>query len=76
MRGAVYKRGSTWTWHFDIDSDPLTGRRRQRTKGGYKTKKAAEQARPKPSANGEPVGSPSAPPTPSATSSRKNGCPR
>jgi len=43
MRGAVYKRGSTWTWHFDIDSDPLTGRRRQRTKGGYKTKKAAEQ---------------------------------
>src|SRR5215208_3660290 len=44
MRGAVYKRGSTWTWHFDIDADPLTGRRRQRTKGGYKTKKAAEQA--------------------------------
>ena len=44
MRGAVYKRGSTWTWHFDIDPDPLTGRRRQRTKGGYKTKKAAEQA--------------------------------
>src|SRR5215217_5964079 len=44
MRGAVYKRGSTWTWHFDIDPDPLTSRRRQRTKGGYKTKKAAEQA--------------------------------
>ena len=40
----VYKRGSTWTWHFDIDPDPPTGRRRQRTKGGYKTKKAAEQA--------------------------------
>jgi integrase len=44
MRGAVYKRGSTWTWHFDVDPDPLTGRRRQRTKGGYPTKKAAEQA--------------------------------
>jgi integrase len=44
MRGAVYKRGSTWTWHFDVDPDPLTGRRRQRTKGGYKTKRAAEQA--------------------------------
>jgi hypothetical protein len=44
MRGAVYKRGSTWTWHFDIDPDPLTGRRRQRTKGGYQTKKAAEHA--------------------------------
>jgi integrase len=44
MRGAVYKRGSTRTWHFDIDPDPLTGHRRQRTKGGYPTKKAAEQA--------------------------------
>src|SRR5215217_972175 len=44
MRGAVYKRGSTWTCHFDTDPDPLTGRRRQRTKGGYQTKKAAEQA--------------------------------
>jgi hypothetical protein len=29
---------------LDVDPDPLTGRRRQRTKGGYKTKKAAEQA--------------------------------
>jgi integrase len=44
MRGAVYKRGATWTWHFDVDPDPLTGHRRQRTKGGYQTKKAAEQA--------------------------------
>jgi hypothetical protein len=44
MRGAVYRRGSTWTWHFDVDPDALTGRRRQRTKGGYKTKRAAEQA--------------------------------
>jgi integrase len=44
MRGAVYKRGSTWTWHFDVDPDPLSGRRRQRTRGGYPTKKAAEQA--------------------------------
>lgn len=41
MRGAIYKRGSTWTWHFDIDPDPLTGRRRQRTKGGYQTKKGS-----------------------------------
>jgi integrase len=22
MRGAVYKRGSTWTWHVDIDPRP------------------------------------------------------
>ena len=63
MRGAVYKRGSTWTWHFDIDPDPLTGRRRQRTKGGYKTKKAAEQALAEAIGQWRPVGSPSAPPT-------------
>jgi len=44
MRGSVYKRGSTWTWHFDVDPDPLSGRRRQRTRGGYATKKAAERA--------------------------------
>jgi hypothetical protein len=44
MRGAVYKRGSTWTRHFDIDPDPLTGRRRQRTKDGYKTKKVLRAA--------------------------------
>jgi integrase len=42
MRGHVRKRGSTWTWYLDIDPDPLTARRRQQTKGGYKTKKACE----------------------------------
>ena len=75
MRGAVYKRGSTWTWHFDIDPDPLTGRRRQRTKGGYKTKKAAEQAWLRRSANGDRSAPPALHPH-SATSSRKNGCRR
>jgi integrase len=42
MRGHVRKRGSTWTWYLDIEPDPLTARRRQQTKGGYKTKKACE----------------------------------
>jgi hypothetical protein len=74
MRGAVYKRGSTWTWHFDIDPDPLTGRRRQRTKGGYKTKKTAEQALAEAIGQWRTGGSPSAPPAPSATSCRRNGC--
>jgi Phage integrase family len=31
MRGSVYKRGSTWTWHVDVGVDPVTGRRRQQT---------------------------------------------
>jgi Arm DNA-binding domain len=73
MRGAVYKRGSTWTWHFDIDPDPLTGRRRQRTKGGYKTKKAPSRHWLRPSANGERAGSPSVPPIASATSFSRSG---
>jgi Arm DNA-binding domain len=72
MRGAVYKRGSTW--HFDIDPDPLTGRRRQRTKGGYKTKKAAEQALAEAIGQWRSGRLPSAPPTPLATSCSKSGC--
>jgi hypothetical protein len=44
MRGSVYKRGSTWTWVLDVGSDPVTGKRRQRTKGGYRTKREAELA--------------------------------
>ena len=44
MRGSVHKRGSTWTWYLDVDPNPLTGRRRQQTKGGFKTRKECEAA--------------------------------
>jgi integrase len=44
MRGSVYKRGSTWTWHVDVGVDPITGRRRQQTKGGFKTKRECQAA--------------------------------
>jgi integrase len=44
MRGHVRKRGSTWSYVVDVGSDPTTGRRRQRTKGGFSTRKAAEEA--------------------------------
>ena len=44
MRGSVYKRGSTWTWHVDIGVDPVTGRRKQQTKGGFTTKRACHAA--------------------------------
>jgi hypothetical protein len=44
MRGHVRKRGNTWTWYLDIEPDPLTGRRRQQTKGGFRSKKACEEA--------------------------------
>jgi integrase len=43
-RGSIRRRGSTWTVILDVGRDPATGKRRQRWKGGYKTRKAAEAA--------------------------------
>lgn len=44
MRGSVIKRGIRWSYVVDIGRDPATGRRRQRWKGGFATKRDAEQA--------------------------------
>ncbi|MBY0098683.1 MULTISPECIES: tyrosine-type recombinase/integrase [Bacillaceae] len=44
MKGSVSKRGSTWTYVVDIGKDPETGKRQQKTKGGFKKKKDAEAA--------------------------------
>ena len=44
MKGRVYKRGTTWSYRFDIDPEPLTGARRQTSKGGYRTEREAWQA--------------------------------
>ena len=44
MRGHVHRRGATWTYVVDVGRDPATGRRRQQTKGGFRTKKDAERA--------------------------------
>src|SRR3954470_13255412 len=41
MKGHVFKRGKTWTYIFDIEPDPLTGDRRQRSKGGWPTEDEA-----------------------------------
>lgn len=43
MRGHVHRRGKTWTYVVDIGQDDK-GKRKQRTKGGFPTKKAAEGA--------------------------------
>jgi integrase len=43
MRGGTRKRGSTWTWYLDM-IDPATSKRRQRTKGGFRTKREAQAA--------------------------------
>jgi integrase len=44
MRGHVHKRGSTWGYVVDVGRDPATGKRKQRTKGGFRTRSAAEDA--------------------------------
>jgi integrase len=44
MKGHVSKRGKTWAYWFDIDPDPLTGKRRQQTKSGFHSERGAWKA--------------------------------
>jgi len=44
MRGYVRKRGNKWSYTVDVGKDPITGKRKQKTKGGYDTEKEAEAA--------------------------------
>jgi Arm DNA-binding domain len=37
MKGHVYKRGKNWSYLFDIEPDPLTGKRQQANGSGFKT---------------------------------------
>jgi len=41
VKGHVYRRGKTWTYIFDGPPDPLTGERRQISRGGWATEKEA-----------------------------------
>ena len=43
MRGSTRKRGGTWTAYWDAGEDPATGKRRQKTKGGFRTQKDAQR---------------------------------
>jgi integrase len=40
----VHRRGKNWAYVVDVGRDPATGRRRQQTKSGFRTKRAAEDA--------------------------------
>jgi integrase len=44
MKGHIYKRGKTWTYVVSIGYDETTGKRKQKTKGGFATKKEAQAA--------------------------------
>ncbi|MFJ7992474.1 Arm DNA-binding domain-containing protein [Peribacillus frigoritolerans] len=39
MKGNVKQRGNTWSYIVDIGRDPITGKRRQKTKSGFLEKK-------------------------------------
>lgn len=43
MRGRVFKRGASWSYVVDVGKDP-EGKRQQRMKGGFATRREAEQA--------------------------------
>ena len=43
-RGSVYKRHGGWAYKIDTGFNPETGKRRQATKQGFRTKKEAENA--------------------------------
>jgi hypothetical protein len=43
MRGSVRKRGTTWTWYL-FELAPVTGKRQQRSKGGFRTKRECQEA--------------------------------
>src|SRR5579875_663393 len=43
MRGSTRKRGATWTAYWDLPADVETGRRRQASKGGFRTQKDAQR---------------------------------
>lgn len=45
MPEGVYQRGSSWVYYCEAPRDPLTGKRRQLTKGGFPSAKAASAAR-------------------------------
>ena len=44
MKGHVYKRGKNWSYRFDIDPDPLTGKAPPANGSGYKTEREAWKA--------------------------------
>lgn len=44
MKGYIRKRGKTYSFTVDIGKDPKTGKRKQKTQSGFRTKKEAQAA--------------------------------
>lgn len=44
MKGYIRKRGNAWSFTVDVGKDARTGKRKQKTQSGFKTKKEAQAA--------------------------------
>lgn len=44
MRGSIRKKDNAWQYTVDIGTDPVTGKRKRKSKGGFRTKKECEKA--------------------------------
>lgn len=44
MNGSVTRRGDGWAYMFDVGPDPATGKRRRRSRSGFKTQREATRA--------------------------------
>lgn len=44
MKGHIYKRGSTYTYVVTMGYDEMTGKRKQKSKGGFKSSREAQKA--------------------------------
>jgi integrase len=44
MKGYIRKRGNKWSYTVDVGKDPRTGKRKQKSQSGFKTKKEAHAA--------------------------------
>lgn len=44
MKGSVYRAGAGWAYRVDVGPHPTTGKRRQRYRAGFRTKRLAEAA--------------------------------
>jgi len=44
VRGHIHKRGTGWGWVVDTGRDPATGKRRQKTRSGFRTRAIAERS--------------------------------
>ena len=76
MRGSIKKRGSTYTYVIDIGPDPLTAKRRQRTKVGSGHARNASRPSTMSSRLRGPAHSSSRPSAPWRATSWRSGCQR